>query len=58
MYYIAGSGVYTEDIAGDSVITVVKAPTSPTPTAGGDNGGDGDGELPQAETPTPAEIIS
>ena len=32
LYYIAGSGAYTEDIAGDSVIRVVKAPTSPTPT--------------------------
>ena len=31
-YYIAGSGAYTEDIAGDSVIRVVKAPIGPTPT--------------------------
>ena len=55
-YYIAGAGPYTEDITGNSVITVVKAlTTTPTPTAGGDNGGDGDGEVPQAETPTPAE---
>ena len=32
LYYIAGSGAYTEDIAGDSVIRVVKAPIGPTPT--------------------------
>ena len=32
LYYIGSAGPYNEDIAGDSVIRVVKTPTSPTPT--------------------------